>query len=352
MKDTTFPVALLSIGIILFSSEALADTNSAAQQRFREEGRQLDLTGFFNSENDARSRTFRFDALNTHDFTVETAGVYRFESSVPGGYDKNYSIKAVLLDNQGHVIARGEGYGLEGGMELEQQLQPGEYKLQVQALRFGRSGRAGDGYSVSVIGLDAQGRPISGSVDDGIGIHFIGTDREGNRSVFVSGDGAVVTLGSGAGTASSSSSSFGTVAAVAGTSSVGTETSDASSVTGGDEPTTGLAPSLPEVQVIKTDVKIRARGEVLAFNVAQQGVVHITTSTSPGGDEDTYRLTLKVLDESGSVVAEGAGEGFNGNVDLTTDLPPGRYRIEAKGQAFGSSHSGPNNYELQVELGG
>lgn len=113
---------------------------------------------------------------------------------------------------------------------------------------------------------------------------------------------------------------------------------------------TETADSQAEVQVIKTDVKIRARGEVLTFNVAQQGGVHITTSTYPGGDEDTYRLTLEVLDESGSVVAEGAGEGFNGNVDLTTDLAPGRYRIEVAGQKFGSSHSGPSNYELRVEL--
>ncbi|WP_417328866.1 hypothetical protein [Halomonas cupida] len=382
MKDTTFPVALLAIGVAVFSSGALADTDSAAQQRFREEGHQLDLTGFFKSDSDARSRTFRFGAAHAHDFTVATAGVYRFESAVTGGYDENYSIEAVLVDEQGNVIARDEGYGLEGGLELEQPLEPGDYALQVKAMRFGSRGRAGDGYSVSVVGLDAQGRPISDSVDDGVGMHFTGTDRDGNQSVFVSSDDAVATLGAGAGTAeaasagsgaattasgvaASSSSSTGavagaaaagTAAAVGTTSSAGAEAATGgATVIGGGAPAveseaTETADSQAEVQVIKTDVKIRARGEVLTFNVAQQGGVHITTSTYPGGDEDTYRLTLEVLDESGSVVAEGAGEGFNGNVDLTTDLAPGRYRIEVAGQKFGSSHSGPSNYELRVEL--
>lgn len=379
MKDTTFPVALLAIGVAVFSSGALADTGSAAQQRFREEGRQLDLTGFFKSDSDARSRTFPFGSPHAHDFTVETAGVYRFESSVTGGYDENYSIEAVLVDEQGNVIARDEGYGLEGGLELEHPLEPGDYELQVKAMRFGSRGRAGDGYSVSVVGLDAQGRPISGSVDDGVGMHFTGTDRDGNQSVFVSSDDAVATLGGSAtaeaaadssattasGNAASSSSASGAVAAgaAAGTAAVvgTTSSAGAEAATGGATATAGSAPAVEseatgtadsqaEVQVIKTDVKIRARGEVLTFNVAQQGRVHITTSTYPGGDEDTYRLTLEVLDESGSVVAEGAGEGFNGNVDLTTDLAPGRYRIEVAGQKFGSLHSGPSNYELKVEL--
>ncbi|ALM54532.1 hypothetical protein AR456_04910 [Halomonas huangheensis] len=335
----------------------------------------MDLTGFFTSDNDARSRTFRFGSANAHDFTVDTAGTYRFGSSVTAGYDENYSIEAVLLDDRGNVIARDKGYGLEGGLELDQQLEPGDYVLQVKAMRFGSSGRAGDGYSVSVAGLDAQGNPLSDSVDDGVGLHFTGEDREGNQSVFVSGDVETVTLGAGnsgaaaaastAGTANSAAASSAgavagsssTAASTAGTAAAGAAAvgataavSNASEAASGADSSASASSGDPEVQVIKTDVKIRARGEALSFNVAQQGRVHITTSTYPAGDEDSYRLSLKVLDESGSVVAEGAGEGFNGNVDLTTDLAPGSYRIDVAGQKFGSSHDGPNNYELKVEL--
>ena len=104
------------------------------------------------------------------------------------------------------------------------------------------------------------------------------------------------------------------------------------------------------MQSVKTDVKIRARGEVLSFNVAEPSSVRITTSTFPPGDEDTYRLTMEVADSSGRIVAEGEGQGFNGNVDLTTQLDPGMYHIRVAGQKFGNAQDGPNNYELKVVL--
>lgn len=329
MNKVTLPVALLALATC-FNTTAMAD--SAAQQRFRDQGQALDLSGYLQGKNDAQSRSFTFGSAHVHDFTVKDAGIYRFESEAAPGFADSYRIEAMLMDAQGQVIARGEGNGNTGGLKLEQRLEPGDYVLQVQANRFGTRGKPGDSYSVSVAGLDAQGKEVDGAVSDGEGLQFVGSDREGNTNAFVHG-GAVATLGAGSAAAVSA----------------------AGAVTAMDEGSATEASSVDskkpqQVQSIATDVKIRARGEVLTFDVAEHSQVAITTSTYPGGDEDTYRLTLEVVDESGRVVANGAGKPGNGNVDIHTQLPQGRYTINASGQKFGSSHSGPNNYELKVTL--
>ena len=368
MKDVTLPAALLALGVALGSSTVLA-YDSAVTERFREENRQLDLTGFFKPESDARSQTFLFGSPQAHDFEVEEEGVYRFESSVSAGYEDTYQIDAVLMDDAGNVIARGKGYGQDGGLQLESRLTPGKYELQVKGTRFGRRGRAGDGYSIAVVGLDSQGNRIE--VDDGMGLQFTGADREGNQSAFVTSRDAVVTLGgesaaatsasataSGAAAASSSATASSAAASSAGATSAaagGAAVAGTAAVAGASESVSGSEarsddPDERQVQSVKTDVKIRARGEVLSFNVAEPSQVRITTSTFPPGDEDTYRLTMEVADGSGRIVAEGAGEGFNGNVDLSTQLDPGTYHIRVTGQKFGSSMDGPNNYELKVVL--
>lgn len=190
MKDVTLPAALLALGVALGSSTALA-YDSAVTERFREENRQLDLTGFFKPESDARSQTFLFGSPHAHDFEVEEEGVYRFESRVSAGYEDSYQIDAVLMDDAGNVIARGQGYGQDGGLQLESRLTPGTYELQVKGTRFGRRGRAGDGYSIAVVGLDESGNRIA--VDDGVGLQFTGSDRDGNQSAFVTSSDAVVT---------------------------------------------------------------------------------------------------------------------------------------------------------------
>tara|TARA_Y100001001_G_scaffold139715_1_gene142657 strand:- start:99 stop:1265 length:1167 start_codon:yes stop_codon:yes gene_type:complete len=386
MKDVTLPAALLALGVALGSSTVLA-YDSAVTERFREENRQLDLTGFFKPESDARSQTFLFGSPHAHDFEVEEEGVYRFESRVSAGYEDSYQIEAVLMDDAGNVIARGEGYGQDGGLQLESRLMPGTYELQVKGTRFGRRGRAGDGYSIAVVGLDESGNRIA--VDDGTGLQFFGSERDGSQSAFVTSEDAVVTLGSqsaatqsaatqsaaaqsssaaatsaSASTAASSAAAAGeaassagvsaaTTAGVAGSSSAAGATAGAAA--GAASSVSGSAarsdnPDEHQVQSVKTDVKIRARGEVLSFNVAEPSSVRITTSTFPPGDEDTYRLTMEVADSSGRIVAEGEGQGFNGNVDLTTQLDPGTYHIRVAGQKFGNAQDGPNNYELKVVL--
>ncbi|MBY6207791.1 MULTISPECIES: hypothetical protein [Halomonas] len=368
MKDVTLPAALLALGVALASSTVQA-SDSVMTERFREENRQLDLTGFFKPESDARSQTFLFGTPHAHDFEVEEEGVYRFESRVSAGYEDTYQIEAVLQDDAGNVIARGQGYGQEGGLQLESRLTPGKYELQVKGTRFGRRGRAGDGYSIAVVGLDSQGNRIE--VDDGVGLQFVGADRDGNQSAFVTSRDAVVTLGgesaaatsasataSGASAASSSATASSAAASSAGATSAaagGAAVAGTAAVAGASESVSGSEarsnnPDERQVQSVKTDVKIRARGEVLSFNVAEPSQVRITTSTFPPGDEDTYRLTMEVADGSGRIVAEGAGEGFNGNVDLSTQLDPGTYHIRVTGQKFGSSMDGPNNYELKVVL--
>ncbi|QRG26801.1 hypothetical protein [Halomonas binhaiensis] len=148
-----------------------------------------------------------------------------------------------------------------------------------------------------------------------------------------------VAAGTAAGVAAASSSTD--VAAEAAPQAPATSTQAAA-------PTASTAPD--QVQSITTDVKIRARGEFLTFDVAEPSQVVITTSTYPSGDEETYRLVLEVVDESGQVVAEGAGKAGNGNAEIRAQLAPGRYKIQGYGQKFGSSHSGPNNYELKVVL--
>nr|WP_298250887.1 hypothetical protein [uncultured Halomonas sp.] len=326
------------------------------QDRFREEGKGLDLTGLFNSETDARSRSFRFGSANAHDFNVTEAGMYRFESRVTAGYSDDYRIAAVLEDAQGNVVARDEALGQSGGLQMSQRLEPGDYVLRVEAQRFGTRGRAGDGYSVRIRGLDSQGRELAEGVSDGDGIFFTGKGRESAGSVFVRGDNAVATLGAAdeRPEAAPASEPAQEVAAQEGTASVAPSATasvdSAKPSQAGDlaEPDDEPSARSQAFQTIKTDVKIRARGEVLTFNMAEAGRVAVTTSTYPSGYESTYRLVLEVLDQSGNVVAEGAGEGFNGNVDLEAELEPGRYTIRANGQKFGNAREGVNNYELEV----
>jgi len=354
MNRPIITAGLLTLGLALSAGPALA---SEMQDRFREEGKGLDLTGLFNAETDAQSRSFKFGGANAHDFSVTEPGTYHFESRVTAGYSDDYRIAALLEDASGNVIARSEAFGQDGGLAMRQSLEPGDYVLRVEAQRFGTRGRAGDGYSIRISGLDAQGRELEEGVNDGDGIFFTGDSRESSGSVFVRGDSAVATLGASEASTSESTvdepttapakeAATGTAAgvAVANTSSASTAQAAAPTRSESDSPARDRT-----FQTIKTDVKIRARGEVLTFNMAETGRVAIATSTYPTGYESTYRLELEVLDQNGRVVAEGAGEGFNGNVDMTTELEPGRYTIRVQGQKFGNAREGVNNYELKVQ---
>ncbi|MEQ6916055.1 hypothetical protein [Halomonas aquatica] len=335
MKQPIITVSLLSLGLMLGSATAPANE---VEKRFREEGKQLDLTGFLQSDTDARSRSFLFGGVNAHDFSVTEDGTYLVESRVTPGYSEDYRIAAVLEDAQGQVIARSEALGQNGGLALRQRLSPGDYILRVEAQRFGTRGKAGDGYSIRIVGLDDQGRRLEEAVSDGNGLVFTGNGRDASGSVFVRNQDDVATIAAPRRDVASG-------AAATATAATGDSPEASASVAQGSPERDEAAPGF---QTIVTDVKIRARGEVLTFEVAEQGRVAITTSTYPPGYQDTYRIVLEVLDASGRVVAEGAGQGFDGDVDMETALSPGRYRIRVQGQKFGNTR-GVNNYELKVQ---
>ncbi|WP_108445837.1 hypothetical protein [Halomonas denitrificans] len=338
MKQPIITASLLALGLGLASAPALS---SEMAERFREQGKQLDLTGFFQAENDARSRSFLYGSPHEHDFTVKQAGEYLFESSVPGGESEDYRVAAVLLDDQGRVIARGEALGQNGGLALRQRLTPGDYVLRVEGRKFGTRSRSGNSFYITVAGLDENGRRLEEGVSDGQGLVFSGSAREGNRSVFVRSRDDVATIAAPTPEASAD--------VTAGASAGALPQAEAPASSAESAQAQPEAQASNGVETIVTDVKIRARGEVLTFDMAERGAVAITTSTYPTGYEDTYRLELEVLDANGRVVAEGAGEGFDGDVDMETELSPGRYRIRVQGQKFGSAMSGVNNYELKVQ---
>jgi hypothetical protein len=337
MKQPIVTAGLVALGLTLTTAPALA---SEMEERFREEGRGMDLTGFLTSETDAQSRSFLFGGANAHDFSVAEAGTYLFESRVTAGYSEDYRIAAVLEDAQGQVIARSEALGQNGGLAMRQRLQPGDYVLRVEGRKFGTRSRVGHSFYITVSGLDDQGRRLDEGVSEGRGLVFTGNGREGSRSVFVRNEDDVATIA-----APSPEGTTGAAAASATTASGDASDTQAASGSVARE----RAEASRGFETIVTDVKIRARGEVLTFEVAERGTIAFATSTYPGGYEDTYRIELEVLDERGRVVAEGAGQGFDGDVDLKTELDPGRYRIRVQGQKFGSAMSGVNNYELKVQ---
>ncbi|WP_186764366.1 hypothetical protein [Pistricoccus aurantiacus] len=377
---TTFVSTKTATAVLLALSlshagAVLAESDSAAAEKRRASMEPLDLTGFLKSENDARSRDFLYGRWNRHDFQVKTPGVYTFESHVPAGENPDNRIEARLLDSQGQVIAEGQGLGRQGGLEMSQRLEPGDYVLEVQGYKFGAKSNRGDGFFVTVSGQDAQGRQLAEGIDDGGGIVFGGPGKDGRSTAFVRSSESVVPLAAGGAVAASAKASSdnapverepieqastdprpGDVAISEQASSSAESPAEPSGLSQGmpaaassQASETGEA-ATPErgFDEIVTDVKIRAKGEVLTFEVAQAGTVAITTSTF-ADDESNYRIEARVLNEQDEVVAKDKGEGFNGDVDIKTVLEPGRYRVWVQGQKFGSAMSGVNNYELRVK---
>lgn len=324
MKKVTLTVSLLALGIGVAGTPVVAST---IEERFREEGKQMDLTRFLSSENDARSRSFLYGSVHEHDFTVEEEGTYIFSSQVPAGESDDYRVNVVLMDDAGNVVARHE---LNRDERLNQALVPGDYVLQVQGYKYGSTSTGGNSFYVTV-----GGQNVEQGVSTGDAIAFTGNRREGGQSAFVRRSDTVVAL---AASSDSVSQSEASAASANNDERVADETSGQASV----------SESQQGFQEIVTDVKIRAKGEVLNFEMLEAGPILITTS-SFGNNSSEYRIVAEVLDEQGQIVAKDAGEGFDGNVDLRTELPPGRYSIHVQGQKFGAARSGVNNYELRVK---
>ncbi|GAB2719083.1 hypothetical protein [Halomonas garicola] len=335
-------IITLALGLGVASTPALA---SDVQERFREEGKQIDLTGYLKADNDARSRSFFYGRAHEHDFTVEKDGTYTFASHVPGGETTDYRISATLLDDSGSVVARDKGLGNAGGLTLTQRLEKGDYTLRVEGHKFGSSGNAeGNSFYVTVEGTD-----VAGGVSRGEGIAFSGGRPGGSKTAMVRRPGAVAAVAppssrsprAEAPAAASAEAEAGTSAPAAQNQSEAGKAPD----TGADQ--TAQASRQQGFEEVVADVKIRASGEVMTFEVLEKGTVAVTTSTFPG-NEGSYRIEAEVLDSDGNVVARDAGEGFDGDVDLRTELAPGEYRVRVKGQKFSGARSGVNNYELKV----
>lgn len=329
-------IITLALGLGVASAPTLA---SDMQERFREEGKQLDLTRFLQSNNDARSRSFFYGRVHEHDFTVEKDGTYVFASHVQGGESQDYRVSAVLLNSEGSVVARGEGLGNAEGLALQERLTKGDYTLQVEGHKFGSSGNSGgNSFYVTVEGAD-----VDDGVSSGDGIAFIGNRRGGGKTAFVRRSSAVAAVAPPSQTSETAPAQSAAERSASPSASAPAANASTDNAAAAEQP----APRQGFEEVV-TDVKIRASGEVMSFEVLQKGTIAITTATFPG-NKGTYRIEAEVLDSQGNVVARDAGEGFDGDVDLRTELAPGEYSIRVKGQKFGGARSGVNNYELKVQ---
>lgn len=386
MKYRALPV-VVALGLSSVALPALSQ--SAALQRAEKAAAKVDLSRFFTSRTDARSQSFGYGGTHEHDFTVEKEGRYVFTSDTFVGDSDDYRIEATLLDAEGNALAKSKGLGQNGGLRLVETLEPGDYVLRVSADKFGSESGDGNSYTVSVAGLDTQGKRLdtdTSGIDGGPSIQFGGAGRDGRTTAFVNNDDEVATIAapkanSSANTSQNlpnneSSSSASTarneappsltsqqqsaldvpppqasaddsVAVQERSSNVGNEGAERSEESAGGEEAS--SPQQPEAfDEIVADIDIRTKGEVLSFDVAQAGTVSITSSTFVGSETD-YRLEAKVMDENGNVVASDKAEGFEGDFDIETRLEPGRYTVWVKGQKFGSANSGVNNYTLRVQ---
>lgn len=353
MNHRVITTMLVALGLAGTSSLAMAQ--SAAQQKAHEAAAKIDLTDFLQSSSDARSQSFFFGGTQTHPFTVEKSGRYQFQSSTLPGDSDDYRIEATLLDEQGNEIASASGLGQNDGLTMAQRLEPGDYVLRVSGQKFGTTKTGGNSFVISVNGLDAQGNPLSSDesgVDAGGGIMFGGPGKNGRTTAFVDEDDAVAAIAAprpDASEAASSAPSSETSSASAGDQAAGSSDEDAASANDEDAASANDEDALPDAfDEIVTDLAIREQGKVLSFDVVEAGTVSVTSSTFPG-NEGTYRLEARILDESGDVVASDAGEGFESDFDIETTLQPGRYTVWVKGQKFGSAMSGVNNYTLRVQ---
>lgn len=375
MKHRVFTSLFVAMSLAGASSQALAQ--SEALKDAQEAASQVDLTQFFQSGSDARSQSFFFGGMHQHPFTVEQPGRYRFESSTLPGDSEDYKIRATLVDADGNVVAKGSGIGYSGGLVMEETLEPGNYTIQVSGQKFGTTKTGGNSYNISVFGLDEQGRAVASDesgVDDGGGIMFGGAGPSGRTTAFVDGNDQVATLSApgqrdtranGAATNAAPSGNQAEADATFGTTNTGAAakppaTSDTAAVgeplaESAVESVTTPRPGpreetpLPDgFDEVVADVLIRQEGEVLSFDVAQAGTVSVASSTFPG-NEGSYRLQARVLDENGDTVASDEGSLADGDFDIETTLQPGRYRVWVKGQRFGSAMNGANNYTLRVQ---
>ncbi|WP_136069268.1 hypothetical protein [Modicisalibacter radicis] len=319
------------------------------------QGSTIDVTKYFSSRSDAKSQSFNFGGWNEHEFTVEKAGRYLFESHSRPGMSTRYRIEAQLLDERGNIVAESEALGSDdGGLHMSQRLEPGDYVLKVNAREFGNTKLKGNRYTISVAGLDERGNRLSEDESGVEGPSGIGFDREaeGPTTAFVRSPDASAALAAPVSQTSSASGSGATADTGQGDAVSSQAAATSSSLSAGAADGAGQAAAEgtpPEgFKEIVTDVNMRKRGKALSFDVRQAGTVSVSTSTM-SGYEGTYRIEARILDSQGNVVASEQGSRFAGDVDIETVLQPGSYSVWVSGQNYGNPNDVANNYALSVK---
>lgn len=369
---------------------------SDVQDRFRAEGKQMDLTRFLNSNQDAYSQSYPFGQPQTHTFTVKQGGVFEINGQMMAQGSQQYTLEASLLNDEGEEITHQEANGQTGGLKFKQHLDPGTYTLKVNGQFFGSQAKNRARYYVNVLGMDAQGRERPDAIADSQPLR----KTDPNQTTALVHDPEQVTrLGRKTATTPSSEPKAApsettaphitapqpetTQTAPQADSDTKAETpqTPASTTTATDSPqkhssqdddVQELATQEPRLEAetvqeeiaqeettpdvaaphtfetLVTSLNIRTDGLVMSFELADPMQVHISSSSFFNG-QGTYRIEAEVRNAQGEVVAQDSGEGFDGDVDFSPQLPAGQYQIFVKGQKFGSSHSGSNNYELKLE---
>ncbi|WFF42463.1 hypothetical protein EVC62_13635 [Salinicola endophyticus] len=84
------------------------------------------------------------------------------------------------------------------------------------------------------------------------------------------------------------------------------------------------------------------------FTVDEAGRYRFTSSTLPGESLD-YRIKATLIDANGNVLAKGSGLGNTGGLEMEQRLEPGNYTLQVSGQKFGSTKTGGNSFNIQVD---
>lgn len=83
------------------------------------------------------------------------------------------------------------------------------------------------------------------------------------------------------------------------------------------------------------------------FTVDEAGRYQFTSSTLPGESED-YKISAKLVDSNGNVLASSSGLGSTGGLEMRETLEPGDYSLQVSGQKFGTTKTGGNSFSIDV----
>ncbi|MGM0543768.1 MAG: hypothetical protein ACQERP_07840 [Pseudomonadota bacterium] len=323
---------VIGLGVVLATASAPLWAQSPAEQRSLEAAGQVDISKFFSSQTDARSRTLPFRGEQAHTFTVTDAGQYQLVSDPVGG-DSDYRIAASLTDEQGNVIQQEEAFVRSGGLEMTVDLEPGEYTLVTEARKMGPANSGANGYLIQVVGLDASGNRVAqgtSGIDDGDDAIFGQGGDTG--SVFVRPGAASVALDNESRTSEQQVST------------------DAASTSSSSETSENVEQaSTSTLDTILADVRIAFEGEAVTFTLDKPSNVQIDSSTFPG-NEGSYRLEARLMDAQGNVVAQDQGTAVAGDFAISERLNPGEYRVLVDGRRIGSIQGRDSTYQLRVEV--